>query len=217
MRGLNTLSKELIMLSQIQLEELSYNDLKDLVRASGLTIPKHASQDVLVQAMVDFYQGRKEALVEELKNQEAVTPVPVTATPRKAMKYGQFDTKSEYVEYMLTPVLCIITPQSPEFSRQNVSSASISVGNDLIPNREFAFIADGNTVTAVPRIALNRIREMRLLLRGSTQLNKDQMTGNLQGSGFGTRFAVRELDKAEIAEYAAQQKKKAVAAKGVGI
>lgn len=202
------------MLSRIELEEMSYTDLKDLVRASELTIPKHASQEDLVVLMLDLYAQRKEEIMAQNQD-EPVKTEPVKA--KQAKKYGEYDSKQEYVKAMLEPVLCIITPQAPEFSRQTLSTASISVGNDLIPNREFAFVADGNTVTSVPRMALNRIKEMRILLRGTTNLNKSTMSGNLQGSGFGRRFSVHILDEQEIADYAAKKVEKAQAATGVGL
>lgn len=211
------------MLTIEQLRELSYADIKDLVRASELTIPKHASQEDLVKMMVDFY-AEKAATSQPTPEPTPQPSVKLDATSTTLTKrtagapYDGYGSKAAYIEAMMTPVLCIITPQSPEFSRQSTSSASVSVGNALIPNREFAFIADGATVTSVPRIAVERIREMKLLMRGNRNLNKDNMTGNLQGSGFGKRFSLRELTEEEILEYQEDKKAKAkAAALGVGL
>lgn len=209
------------MLTIEQLRELSFADIKDLVRASDLTIPQHASQEDLVTLMAEHY-AKSSALQNQGDATQQAPQLNTTSTvfAPKAVKntYGGYATRTEYVQAMLAPVLCIITPQAPEFSRQSISSASVSVGNSLIPNREFAFIADGATVTSVPRIAIERIKEMKLLMRGSRSLDKNNMTGNLQGSGFGKRYSLRELNEEEIAEYQAEkQAKYKSAALGVGL
>lgn len=210
------------MLTQTELEEMSYGDLKDLVRACELTIPQHATAADLVDMMVAFYAKKQSELAAKLDKEETFTPEPSKPTKSSKAVGGKFNgyaTKAEYINAMLTPVLCIITPQSPEFQRQTLSTASISVGNSFIQNREFTFIADGSTVTSVPRMALDRIKEMKILVRGTMNLNKNKMTGNLEGSGFGKRFSVHELTEEEIAEYAANKKAaaKAQAAIGVGL
>lgn len=210
------------MLTQTELEEMSYGDLKDLVRACELTIPQHATASDLVDMMVAFYAKKQSELAAKLDKEEPLTPEPSKPTKAKKVVGGKFDgyaTKAEYINAMLTPVLCVITPQSPEFQRQTLSTASISVGNSFIQNREFTFIADGSTVTSVPRMAVERIKEMKILVRGTMNLNKNKMTGNLEGSGFGKRFSVRELTEEEIAEYVANKKAaaKAQAAIGVGL
>lgn len=218
-------------MTKLELEEMSFADLKDLVRACELQIPKHATAEDLVDLMVNFYAEKQAALAEKVALEDAgiVEPTPevdtslevnsVIPTKVKGGKFDGYATRAEYENAMLTPVLCIITPQSPEFQRQSISTASISVGNSFIRNREFTFIADGSTVTSVPRIAVERIKEMKILVRGTMNLDKNKMQGNLQGSGFGKRFSVYELNDEEIAEY--QAKKQAVAKKqaalGVGL
>lgn len=215
------------MLSQIQLEEMTFDELKELVRASELTIPKHASKDDLIDLMTQHYITRRDEIIAKNAAEddkaltggtEAKEPVVESRSKEKPKGfYSGYDTRQEYITAMLTPVLCIITPQSPEFSRQTSPSASISVGNALITNREFTFIADGQSVTSVPRIALARIKSMKLLMRGNNKLNKQTMTGNLQGSGFGHRFRVHELTELEIEDYKSQKKASNVAAQGVGL
>ncbi|AUR96416.1 hypothetical protein HOU79_gp57 [Vibrio phage 1.224.A._10N.261.48.B1] len=202
------------MLSRIELEEMSFADLKDLVKKTGQSIPQHAKADVLVDLMEGFYTSKQEELAKkvEAESDGDLPPVaqkeedPQVLTEANTGKYAGFATKQEYIQHMMTPVLCVITPQAPEFSRQSSDMASVSVGNALIPNREFAFIADGNTVTSIPRIALGRIRESKVLLKGSSQLNKTKMKSNTQGSAFGMRYRVHELTPVEIEAYKAEKK-----------
>jgi len=221
------------MMTRTELEEMSFADLKDLVRNTEQTIPQHATAEDLVDLMVTFYADRARELQDKVEQQDlgllekeptntqtltVKDEEPKVVAPTGG-KFNGYATKAEYVNAMLKPVLCIITPQSSEFQRQEVSAASISVGNSFIQNREFAFVADGSTVTSVPFIALERIKEMKILVRGTMKLDKNKMNGNLQGSGFGKRYSVHELTEEEIAEYVANKKAtaKAKAAIGVGL